>query len=640
MKSNLTKDGEKEEETSHIRERSRGKESDFWSLEDISVSKDSDNEEDNIIISNEGFKSKSIFKDELLLDYIPEYNTDSLFDKKDIIKNSVEKNNFTDLEEMLSLDQTNKKLQIKYLNVAIQKLNSEVNFEKKSILIEKIEKGRVIIDEVDYNNEIEKIADDKLKIKLSYINYKESLKQSIKFVLSNRGIENEKEAKSKLNIRKIFTFNQPAVLGENNYFFYELCIQFFNKINEIYKMYYKIYIDFLEEIFQFLDNKNFDQLSEDDIYKFNYISEYVFDEKSIKNKESAEKAINFIRGQPVEENDLNSVLSDFKSVEYEKTIKYELTYEKLKKCLNFIIKENRRINKKHYKYSSKYSYNINNFNKAVVKIIKQNFNYNFEYFLFECSLMNMNSKNTFYQNIKQPLFSVLRRILSSQAAKNFFNDHYKKKYSDLIYHFDREDVQSKIFEKIQFAPLFNTSYCAYTNPADMSIIINSIPGKLTDPSTPCFNRVILQLGRIIIYALHEILGHYLRRYYSYFTGKKISFLTEGDKEIPTGKEGGDYVEYIFIGYKKFSFLSIETVLNLICDSEYSSYPIIKQDFILDEKKMITIINYNKQLFNFLDIYKLTDEDYLFTIKKSVSFPYSIIHCKNDEQSIEVEEFML
>ena len=592
MKSNLTKDGEKEEETSHIRERSRGKESDFWSLEDISVSKDSDNEEDNIIISNEGFKSKSIFKDELLLDYIPEYNKDSLFDKKDIIKDSVEKNNFTDLEEMLSLDQTNKKLQIKYLNAAIQKLNSEVNFEKKSILIEKIEKGGVIINEVDYNNEIEKIADDKLKIKLSYINYKESLKQSIKFVLSNRGIENEKRAKSILNIRKIFTFNQPAVLGENNYFFYELCIQFFNKINEIYKMYYKLYIDFLEEILQFLDNKNFDQLSEDDIYKFNYISEYVFDEKSIKNKESADKAINFIRGQPVEENDLISVLTDFKSVEYEKTIKYELTYEKLKKCLNFIIKENRRINKKHYKYSSKYSYNINNFNKEVVKIIKQNFNYNFEYFLFECSLMNMNSKNSFYQNIKQPLFSVLSRILSSQAAKNFFNDHYKKKYSDLIYHFDREDVQSKIFEKIQFAPLFNTSYCAYTNPADMSIIINSIPGKLTDPSTPCFNRVILQLGRIIIYSLHEILGHYLRRYYSYFTGKKISFLTEGDKEIPTGKEGGDYVEYIFIGYKKFSFLSIETVLNLICDSEYSSYPIIKQDFILDENKMITIINYN------------------------------------------------
>lgn len=592
MKSNLTKYVEKEEETSHIRERSRGKESDFWSLEDISVSKDSDNEEDNIIISNEGFKSKSIFKDELLLDYIPEYNKDSLFDKKDIIKDSVEKNNFTDLEEMLSLDQTNKKLQIKYLNAAIQKLNSEVNFEKKSILIEKIEKGGVIINEVDYNNEIEKIADDKLKIKLSYINYKESLKQSIKFVLSNRGIENEKRAKSILNIRKIFTFNQPAVLGENNYFFYELCIQFFNKINEIYKMYYKLYIDFLEEILQFLDNKNFDQLSEDDIYKFNYISEYVFDEKSIKNKESADKAINFIRGQPVEENDLISVLTDFKSVEYEKTIKYELTYEKLKKCLNFIIKENRRINKKHYKYSSKYSYNINNFNKEVVKIIKQNFNYNFEYFLFECSLMNMNSKNSFYQNIKQPLFSVLSRILSSQAAKNFFNDHYKKKYSDLIYHFDREDVQSKIFEKIQFAPLFNTSYCAYTNPADMSIIINSIPGKLTDPSTPCFNRVILQLGRIIIYSLHEILGHYLRRYYSYFTGKKISFLTEGDKEIPTGKEGGDYVEYIFIGYKKFSFLSIETVLNLICDSEYSSYPIIKQDFILDENKMITIINYN------------------------------------------------
>lgn len=642
MKKKLTrnKEREKEPENIHIRERSRDKDSDFWILENITAPKDKNKEEDSLILSNEGFKNKSIFKDEPLLDYIPDYNSDSLFDKKDIIKDNVEKNNFTDLEEMLSLDQTNKELQIKYLNEAIKKLNSEVNLVKKSILIEKIEKGRVIINENDYNKEIGKVKDDELKKTLSYIKYKETLKESMKFILSNSGIENENEAKRKLNLRKIFTFNQPADLGENNHFFYELCIQFFNKISEIYNFYYQLYHDFLEEMQQFLENKNFDELTEEDIYKFDYLSEYVFDKESIKNKESAEKAINFIRGQPVKEEDLVSAISDKKSVEFGNTIKYELTYEKLKKCINFIIKENRRINKKFYKYSSKFSYKISNFNEKIVKIIKTNFNYNFECCLFENSLMNMNSKNSFYENIKQPLFSVLSRILSSQAAKKFFNDHYKKKHPDLIYHFDRKDVQKKIFEKIQFAPLFNTSYCAVTNPADMSIIINSIPGKITDPTTHGFNRVILQLGRLIIYALHEILGHYLRRYYSYFTGNKISFGTDGDKEIQTGKEGGDYVEYTFIGFKKFTFLSIEKILNLICDSEYSSYPIIKENFNLDEKKMISIIKCNEKLFNFLDAYKLSGEDYLFTIKKDVFSPYSIIHCKNDSQSIEIEEFMI
>ena len=193
MKKKLTKnkEREKEPENNHIRERSRDKDSDFWILENITTPKEKNKEEDSLILSNEGFKNRSIFKDEPLLDYIPDYNSDSLFDKKDIIKDNVEKNNFTDLEEMLSLDQTNKKLQIKYLNEAIKKLNSEVNLVKKSILIEKIEKGRVIINENDYNKEIGKVKDDELKKTLSYIKYKETLKESMKFILSNSGIENE-----------------------------------------------------------------------------------------------------------------------------------------------------------------------------------------------------------------------------------------------------------------------------------------------------------------------------------------------------------------------------------------------------------------------------------------------------------------
>ena len=87
----------------------------------------------------------------------------------------------------------------------------------------------------------------------------------------------------------------------------------------------------------------------------------------------------------------------------------------------------------------------------------------------------------------------------------------------------------------------------------MTITINALPGKIDDINY-CFNRKVLHVGRILVFYLHEIFGHFLRRYYSYFTGIKIAFDTKDDDVIDTGEESGFYIERTFLGLKFNSYI--------------------------------------------------------------------------------------
>lgn len=121
----------------------------------------------------------------------------------------------------------------------------------------------------------------------------------------------------------------------------------------------------------------------------------------------------------------------------------------------------------------------------------------------------------------------------------------------------------------------------------------------------------MHLGPILVYALHEIYGHYLRRYHSYIMGNKISFLTSEDHEIPIGKEGGVYIEAEFLGLRKTSYLPINLsnlyfIFNFIKDNENEGN--------------------NKIIF----------EDYIWTLETKDSFQLKIIHYLDYEQFIELD----
>ena len=127
----------------------------------------------------------------------------------------------------------------------------------------------------------------------------------------------------------------------------------------------------------------------------------------------------------------------------------------------------------------------------------------------------------------------------------------------------------------------NKEYCeeywqAYQS-INLNITIKFYPRKLYE-STNIYSRRILILGKVILVILHELLGHYMRRYYSYMTHGAIAFDTSNDKILDTGEEGGFFVEKIFLGLNKSdkSKLTISESLILFYLDNFKDYPIKKK----------------------------------------------------------------
>ena len=243
-----------------------------------------------------------------------------------------------------------------------------------------------------------------------------------------------------------------------------------------------------------------------------------------------------------------------------------------------------------------------------------------------------------YKEIRPEFNRIIKKILSSKAAENFFNDHYKAKdkYKNLVYHFNDDTVQNKILEGITFAPLFNNRDKGITNPIDLTIVINSIPWKSPSDSISIFNRKILLIANYILFAIHEILGNYLRIYYSYFTGQSINFNIAGNSEVNTGFEVDLYIESEFLGILDINYLYISEALSFFYWKKFDSYPIIKKNnkFEVDEEKLKIIVTNNENIFDFIKLndtdkteQKITIQEYLDLISYHSEIPiFSIIHC--------------
>ena len=85
-------------------------------------------------------------------------------------------------------------------------------------------------------------------------------------------------------------------------------------------------------------------------------------------------------------------------------------------------------------FNKTYSYKIDNFNKKIIKIIKKEFDHNIESKLFENAFPNEDNINELLIDIRPEFNRIIKNILSSQAAKNIFDNHYKVQYNDLNYH--------------------------------------------------------------------------------------------------------------------------------------------------------------------------------------------------------------
>ena len=599
----------------------------FKEQSDTSKSTCKDQEELPNYISPESYKDSKILE----IQDIPLFN-DNLFEKlekkpiysrrkiiDDILKNEKPLSDY--LEKLLQYDDTYDKIQSLYLDELIKKINSKNNNEDKiNIIIEKIQKASIILSQDEYEKKI-KLLDIKNE-SLNYINYKKNVIEAFEYLLTlqnkTRGKNNVIRAKNILNIKKNFQFGREPELGDNNYYFYKLAIRFYNIMVDLFISFdFFDYFYFIKKILEILKESNLEESLKKNKFKYRYLINIIFDRDLINNNGDYEKVVNFIEGKDYDFNELKEKVNKIKNEQFKYTndaIKYDIDLDESENKIHYTIEDKTRIGNNSYIKIYKREFNLRWFNKGILEILNDNLIY-FENQIFSAIKLNEEYSSGYYSPFKNAFNVIIENILKSKAAVKYFNKYYKNKYKNLSYHFNDDDVIKEILDRITFAPIFGEKVNAYTDGVDLSITINSIPGKCGDKTTNIYNKKILELGRIILFAVHEILGHYLRRYYHYLTHGKISFYTKEDKKIITGKEGGFFVEEEFLGFDSDSksCLTISNALCLLYWDKFKDYPIKKNNnFAINKEVLENIVTKNKEVFDFIGegSTQIKFEDYL------------------------------
>ena len=589
------------------------------------------------IYSNEDFKNTTILINESDISNFQDSEDLTLFEKREkakILMKQRKTNETINLENILYYDNTNVEAQHEYLKVAVDILSKEKEEKTKYILHEKIQKASIILQEQVYNKEILKLNSEE-KINLKYINYKQVLMNILGLIKDKDIRTNITELIDTFQLKKIFRFNQESIIGESNYYFYTLVEQLYSE--NLYKISYNInlYKGFIEKTINFLKDTDFSNLVDIQIDYFEYLINILVDDKFVQNyaqKKQIENYLETLELKIEKEKKKKMIIENENELKEEKNIKKvqdnkdnnEL-YEKIKIAVNNLnnnikqtsnivkylfgtyknnifvdITDDRPLSRENFNMKKTYFYDINIFNEGILNILKNEFsshNYHcFEYLFFQN--INHGKEEAFFQTFKDKFIEILKKILKSRAAKDFFKQHYQSKYKHLKYHFNRESVINEIIKRIKFIPIFKNVEQAYTSPFEMKVYITSIPGKYNDSDIRIFERNILQLSRLIIIAIHEIFGHLMRRYYYFLSNGLVKFNTKDDDVINTKTEGGRFIEKNFLGLFSDNTISLKESL-FILSQEYNSFPIIKTyDFTKNQLKKI--VDINKDYFNFID----------------------------------------
>ena len=322
--------------------------------------------------------------------------------------------------------------------------------------------------------------------------------------------------------------------------------------------------------------------------KFNLIEKYI---NSYKNR--------FIEKNEIDEAQINEFNNYFIKFKNElKNPDYTFFVEEGK--IKIKIKEEPNISRRKKCFEKTYEYDINMFNNDILSIIKEDLNFdnfhNFESIFLRNVRYGMEYKPS--ENYINKFKEILEKILTSNAAKNYFKKFYGDKHIGLLYHFDKEEVIKEIFNRIKFTMIFRDGDQAYTSPNELKIFINCVAGEYKDFGIKIFERKILQFCRLLTIATHEIMGHFLRRYYAYLTNHLVKFGTKEDTIFKTGAEGGKFAKKNFLGLdNNISSLSLNEAFGFFKD-EFKDFPILYIDKI-PENDLKEIIKKRGEFFDFI-----------------------------------------
>ena len=477
--------------------------------------------------------------------------------------------------------------------------------KKKEILFEKIQKAGIILNEVDYNNEILKLP-KKYQEKLIYRNYKKILINSLRLIKEKDFDDNTEEIIESFQIKKKFEFNQESIIGENNYYFYILIFQLMSKNLFHLSRNILLYKDYIQQTIDFLKEHDFSNLSKIDFDYFEYLMNILIDDEfiaTIKNKNKIDNYLETFKKNTVNSNNniskLNESFEKLNNIHQNNKIfcKFYINNNKI----NFKISDCCNVSRKKFKKEKIYSYELGLFNKGILEILQKEINYN-NYYDFESLFFNnisYGNESKFYVNFLPKLEEILEKILKSNSSKKYFEKYYKSKYPNLSYHFYRPEVIKEIFKRIKFVPIFKNRDNAYTNPFELKIIINSNPGSYNKPWIRIFERKIFQFGRLLVISIHEILGHFLHLYYYFLTGNLIKPNIKENDIINTKPEGEFFLEKNFLGISMLNSIGFNEILGFY-RADFNDIPILREKNNEIEELKKTIES-NSDFFDFISI---------------------------------------
>lgn len=142
---------------------------------------------------------------------------------------------------------------------------------------------------------------------------------------------------------------------------------------------------------------------------------------------------------------------------------------------------------------------------------------------YYCLKFNSSITDNYYSSDMDFIKRLTYQILKSKVIITTFNS--MAYYQEVTYPFSQNQFIDELWQHLYFVPIHNLELNGFTDSNNLNIYINNLPNRpnaCNDDKYPIKNSVIyiLNLGIIIVTLVHEILGHYMKRYINFQLNKK------------------------------------------------------------------------------------------------------------------------
>ena len=282
---------------------------------------------------------------------------------------------------------------------------------------------------------------------------------------------------------------------------------------------------------------------------------------------------------------------------------------------------------------------------ANLEEISKKYGFNFEYKKYDdhCS-EEISTK--LLDNYRQLFFDTIEKILKSKCIQQLINKLITQDKDDKNIIVIDNNFIKYLKENILFHKFFDDDDYGFTNAVDGIIVINSLYRYISNFREN--ENLLFIFCLMIIAAIHQIIGHFLKEYYYYSTKfyiTDISPIKDGKKE-----EGDCLVEdYLFKGIKEINISDVLYILDILnwdknledfnkfFNSDLREHIIEKErldlnSFIISKECLKFLLNFNIQTKDLKKIRTDISVEYGKRNNNIISMKLSRTRCSNDKKN--------